>query len=364
MTLPADEYPQEVVEERLAKYPYVGQLEQGDPTEKSKEGYRHWQVYIESASPIRFTTLHNLFPKGHFEARKGSKQQAYDYVTKTDTSLGVRIENGTITTESKQGKRSDLELIHDLIMRDGLSAAEVLVEVPQALRYSGHLEKLQEARDNQALSAKQRDVKAYYPYGGTGVGKTSGLISYYGAENVYRVSSYKHPFDSYRNQRVLILDEFDSQVPFELLLNLLDRYPLLLPARYRDRYAAFTKVWVVSNLPLGRFYEEVRTTQTPRWAALVRRFLGEYELYASGAVRTHYLNETSEETKTEGLDGAEIVKLGLIMAREQRLEDAQRRKAEAAALLASIESEDDSARPSAVLGEVVAGGINVAQREH
>ena len=205
--------------------------------------------------------------------------------------------------------------------------------MPSALRYASHMEKLQEARDNQNLASKQRDVKAYYLYGPTGVGKTSGLIAFYGAENVFRVSSYKHPWDSYRSsQKILILDEFNGQIPFDLLLNVLARYPLLLPSRYRDRYAAFTEVWVVSNLPLERFYEDVRLSQPARWAALMRRFLGMYELHRDGGVTIDYLNEFSEETKREGLIGAELVKDALLIAKMQRQEEEEEARARAAAL--------------------------------
>lgn len=334
LTLPSADYPQDVVERGLSKWPFVGQLESGAET-----GFEHWQVYIESASPIRFTTLKNLFPKGHFEARKGTKEQAFEYVTKEETSLGVRIQSGTIEVASKQGKRSDLDQIHDLIINDGLSAAEVLLQMPSALRYSSHMEKLQEARDNQNLSSKQRDVKAYYLHGGTGVGKSSGLIAFYGAENVYRVSSYEHPFDSYRNQQVLILDEFDGNVPFELLLNLLDRYPLLLPARYRDRYAAVTEVWLVSNLPLNRFYEDIRRMQPQRWAALLRRLLAEYELVSNGQVIVHYRNESSKEAKVESAAGVGDIQLGLALVQEQRRKHEEERRAESDALLAEITEE-------------------------
>ena len=42
------------------------------------------------------------------------------------------------------------------------------------------------------------------------------------------------------------------------MLNLLDVYPPILPARYSDKVACFTKVYITSNLPLNRQYETVQ----------------------------------------------------------------------------------------------------------
>lgn len=73
-------------------------------------------------------------------------------------------------------------------------------------------------------------------------------------EDVYRVTNYKHPWDEYEGEPVLVLDEYNSQLDFQFLLNVLDRYPLRLPCRYADRYAGWTEVWIVSNKPLSGQY--------------------------------------------------------------------------------------------------------------
>ncbi len=44
-------------------------------------------------------------------------------------------------------------------------------------------------------------------------------------------------FDQYQGQDILVFDEFASQVPLSDMLNYLDRYPLMIPARYADRAA-------------------------------------------------------------------------------------------------------------------------------
>lgn len=280
LTLPVEVYSREEVEEKLGKYDaYIGQREKGEET-----GYEHWQVYLEHASGIRFMTLKSLFPKGHLEQAKGTPAQAVEYVTKEETSLGERIEHGHIDITKKQGQRSDLVEMHEAIMA-GTSVDELLINDPRALRYGRNLRDVEAARDNAANRSMLRDVKAFYLYGAPRVGKTMGVLTTYGLDDIYRVSTYKNPFDGYRSQGVLVLDEFASQPDLGLLLNILDGYPLELPCRYQNRWAAFSRVWVVSNLPLERQYEEVQQSDRVRWEALRARFAGIYEMRKDG-VRT------------------------------------------------------------------------------
>lgn len=298
LTLPASEYGQEAIVKGLGMYQgVVGQLEQGTDTE-----YKHWQVYVEHASPIKFATLRNKFPKAHFEPRRGSKRQAYEYVTKQDTRVtgkdACHIETGSIDLKDSQGKRNDLAVYHEAIMEQGLSAQEVMREHPGAYRYASNLEALQNARDQQRFSTQMRDVEVTYIYGAPGVGKTRYVYDKFEAGTVYRVSDYTHPFDNYAGQNVLVLDEFDSQIGFDLLMNVLDRYPLELPARYRNRWAGYTNVVIISNLPLGEQYKDMYWTQRVRWQALKRRIGKVYKMRPGGTLRPDIGTKDTKPTST------------------------------------------------------------------
>ena len=63
----------------------------------------------------------------------------------------------------------------------------------------------------------------------------------YGYENVYHVTNYDHPFDDYRGQNVILFDEFRSSLPVADMLKYLDGYPLMLPCRYSNKVACYTK---------------------------------------------------------------------------------------------------------------------------
>lgn len=157
LTLPADEYDAATVRAGLASWPYVGQQETGEET-----GYRHWQVYVESPGAIRFSTLRRAFSKGHFEQRKGTKQQAYDYCTKAETAVeGSRIESTPkiVLEESGRGARTDLTALHAMIADDGMSVDQVLLAVPSAARFVTSLRAIEQARDR-AAATSLRDVRS------------------------------------------------------------------------------------------------------------------------------------------------------------------------------------------------------------
>ena len=55
-----------------------------------------------------------------------------------------------------------------------------------------------------------------------------------------------------------MLEEFHSQIPISAMLNYLDIYPLTLPARYTDRTACYTKVYITSNISLEEQYRDIQ----------------------------------------------------------------------------------------------------------
>ncbi len=106
---------------------------------------------------------------------------------------------------------------------------------------------------------------------------------------VYRVTDYAHPFDSYAGEEVLLLDEYSSNFKIRDLLNYLDGYPLTLPARYSNRVACYSRVYIISNLCLTKQYPEIQYESPATYAALLRRIQkvrrytgpGEYEEYST-----------------------------------------------------------------------------------
>ena len=280
-TVSAEKMRREEIEEALEPYSYIGQLEEG-----SEDGYRHWQLLIDgSTSPIRFSTLKNKLPTAHLEPRRGPMRQAIEYVTKETTRVAEepRLEHGTIRHSDERGRRKDVDIVREAVLEKGLSADEIFLQVPESARMTSFVERLVAARER-AQNSAPREVEVMWLYGPPGTGKTSLAVDI-GGDDFYRVTDYSHPFDSYAGEKTLILDEFDGSMPLSLVLNILDVWPMMLPARYVDRVAAYSKVVLVSNEAPWSFYSWAAASQRQ---ALARRINTIMYVDASGAHDTTY----------------------------------------------------------------------------
>ena len=82
-----------------------GQLEVGE------SGTRHIQGYIELKRPARLSAMRKLLAGAHFEARRGTRDQARDYCRKEETAVkDSQWEIGNWDLGG-QGKRNDIVAI-------------------------------------------------------------------------------------------------------------------------------------------------------------------------------------------------------------------------------------------------------------
>lgn len=86
----------------------------------SADGLPHVHMVLEDVKAMRFSAIKKTFaPGAHFEATKGSKEQAEAYITKKgkfqEKEEKVLYENRHGEIKGAQGKRRDLEVISELI---------------------------------------------------------------------------------------------------------------------------------------------------------------------------------------------------------------------------------------------------------
>lgn len=254
------------LEDALEPYAsYLGQME------RAESGYLHWQVLLVHAEPIRFSTLKRKLPTAHLEtARDLAKCVAY--VQKPDTRVEDEppLVKGLIEVGPGQGHRSDLDDLRARILDGQETVDDLLMGDVTAWRHGRMTSDLVAARDRARLGSGTRDVQVRVIYGDTGTGKTSAAIR--GLQALGSVCRVTHwgpgNFDGYDGQDSIIFDEFAGQPPLSALLTWLDRYPVDLPARYRARPAAYSRVVLCTNTEPWAWYEHAPRAQR---AALARR---------------------------------------------------------------------------------------------
>lgn len=260
-------------------------------------GTEHTHIFVMSDSPIRFSTMKNRFPLAHIEKTYGSAQENRDYIRKegkwanTDKAVtsvpGTFEEWGYLPTEREEKAPMMAQLIQDV--EAGKSTTEIITDNPKLAFRIKDIDILRQTLLAEKYAKEIRQLEVTYLYGATGVGKTYGIFQQFSAADICRITNYRGSngvnFDAYRCQDVLVFEEYHSQIPITDMLCYLDVYPLMLPARYNDRVACYTKVFLTSNIPFTEQYKSLQWYKPETWRAFCRRINNIVEYLPDGSTR-------------------------------------------------------------------------------
>lgn len=98
-----------------------------------------------------------------------------------------------------------------------------------------------------------------------------------------------HPWDSYHGQDVVVFEEFRSSQRIGDMLNYLDGYPLELPCRYNNKYACYTQVYIISNIPISQQYTQLQIDSLESYYAFLRR-INSVHHYTGGKIEISHIS--------------------------------------------------------------------------
>lgn len=264
-------------------------------TEISTTGTRHIHIYIYAPSPIRFSTLKRRFPTAHIEKALGSAAENRSYIhkdgkwaddKKAETSIpGSFYEWGKLPTPGEEKNPNMHQVVQDVF--EGLSTRDIILSKPAFAFKGKDIDILRDTLLLERYKTENRQVNVSYLYGETGTGKTRSIFEKHNPDDICRITNYGKngvKFDAYHGQPVLVLEEFHSQIPIAEMLNILDVYPLMLPARYMDRIACYTTVYITSNVPLEAQYTDIQCSEPETWKAFLRRINTVKAFFSDGNV--------------------------------------------------------------------------------
>ena len=240
----------------------------------------HTHLFVQFKNPVYFSSIKKIFSSAHIEEAQGTSEENRAYIRKEGkweqtekgtTNLKDTFEEWGTMQKSGQGKRNDLANLYQMI-KDGYSNVEILENNPDNILNLQHIDKARlEILSSRYKSERRLNLLVTYVSGLTGFGKSRYILDSHGDSNVYRVTDYKHPFDTYSGEDVLVFEEFRSDLPIGNMLNYLDIYPLQLPARYNNRQACYNFIYIVSNWKLEDQYHNIYLEQKETWYAFLRR---------------------------------------------------------------------------------------------
>ncbi len=270
--------------------------------EVATTGTPHTHLFIYSRSPIRFSTLKNRFPTAHIDKANGTVAENRDYIrkegkwagsSKSETNLIDTFEEyGEVPKPCNESNPDMAELIAEI--EEGKLTYDIIKTHPKYAFRIKEVDAIRQMILSDVYSKKCRNIEVVYVFGKSGTGKTRGIFKKHHPINICRITSYGKNggvnFDHYCGHPVVVFEEFASQVPIEEMLNYLDIYPIMLPARYNDKVACYTTVYITSNLPLDKQYVSIQVEKPETWKAFLRRINKVVEYTDKGKYTTTTLN--------------------------------------------------------------------------
>lgn len=268
----------------------------------------HTHIFIIFYNPRSFNTIKKTFEAAHIDPCNGTSQDCIDYVFKEgkwkdDEKSDTRIEDTQFEEGDKpparEGKKGNLADVYQLIV-EGVSPDDIIDMYPQYWTKRKDIEAEADRQYQRKHVNDDRNLRVIYIYGSPGSGKTRWVLDYFGRANVFRVTNFAHPFDKYKRQKVLFIDEFNNNIAFEEMLVLTDIYNADMNSRFFDKTAAYEYVVIASNIPFHGQYSEIIQHDNSRWRAFVRRitYFADFFSFTDRQIYKGYENYTKRISMT------------------------------------------------------------------
>lgn len=223
--------------------------------EQGLQGTPHFQGYLELSSRKTISQVRNLLGgRAHVERRKGTPEEARTYCMKDDGRLDGPWEFGVFvaTTGSTNltGRRTDLITIKERITR-GASEREIADEFFGVwCQYHGAFRRFRTL----VTSNRQWKTNVTVIVGPPGTGKSRYAMDNYPEAYWKQRSQW---WDNYEGQDSVVLDDFYGWLPYDVLLRICDRYPLLVETKGSQANFCAKYLLITSNATPAQWYKNV-----------------------------------------------------------------------------------------------------------
>lgn len=244
-----DRYTQEDIENiKDCKYIILGK-EICKQTER-----KHWQSFIYFKREKTFNAAKNIIQKHfnnkcHVEMARGSINDNIKYCSKDNDywEKGNRPQG--------QGERTDLKQLAEEIISGKITDEDILINNPMVYhQYGRTIEKLQDIHYRSKYRTEM--TEGTWIYGETGTGKSHEAFQDFNPKTHYLLNNDNGWWEGYKGQETVIINDFRGHIPYNELLQLVDKWPMSVKRRGREPMP-FTskKVIITSSLHPSLIYK-------------------------------------------------------------------------------------------------------------
>lgn len=206
--------------------------------EIGENGTKHIQGYVYFNQAKSFASVKKKIPRGHIEPAKGNAEQNREYCSKQSVLF-------TSGEPPKQGKRTDLELVNEVVkdnpdmpMRSVIKSGRANYQTIRiAEKYLTYFE---EPRD--------WETQVYWFYGASGTGKSREAFETAKQNGNYYVCNETNKWwDGYDGHEIVIIDDMRKNFStYNRLLNILDRYECRVEVKGGHRQLRAKTIYITS----------------------------------------------------------------------------------------------------------------------
>lgn len=223
-------------------------------------GKFHYQTYVYFKSQISLKKLREELKGNFVTPARGEEPDQVAYIkgpyNKNGKVKPINPQAVELGIKPQQGKRNDLTEFKEAVYtgKRGYELDEEFLEIQAKFpKLEQHL-----IRNLTKKKAKERYLEGKSPevhirWGKSRTGKSRYIWEKHGVDNVYCLNTDQGSanslfWDGYEGQPVILLDEFEGQIPFRVILQLLDRYPFRMAIKGDSVYSCAEYIYFTSNL--------------------------------------------------------------------------------------------------------------------
>nr|QJI53464.1 MAG: replication-associated protein [Cressdnaviricota sp.]QJI53727.1 MAG: replication-associated protein [Cressdnaviricota sp.]QKN88860.1 MAG: replication-associated protein [Cressdnaviricota sp.]QKN88863.1 MAG: replication-associated protein [Cressdnaviricota sp.] len=219
----------------------IWELEVGEQGTPHIQGFVHFKKDRVTLAGIKKI----ISARGNYRLADGSDIQNQKYCSKARTETMTDWEEHGKPSEKGQGHRTDLDKATAMIAEGATLREVATMHMSTFVRYSAGLAMLRNHVSDPDRS--KRNVRSVVLWGNTATGKTHRVRMQY--PMVYLVRPGRGPFDTYDNELTIMFDEFKPEDwPITEMNMYLDVWPCSLNCRYFNKVAAWTRIFICSNI--------------------------------------------------------------------------------------------------------------------
>lgn len=206
----------------------------------------HWQCHVWWKTQVSFKQACERLNGCHCEISK-DPLASIKYCKKENCFM-------EFGESPRQGARNDLVHMKNRILSGETTVDDIIIDDPVMIHMYGRtLDRIQHIANKKVK--RDWEMKCYWLYGPTGVGKTRYVMEE--EKSVYMYPYDGRWWDSYQGEECILFDDFRGQVPMNELLRLCDRYTYNVAKRGQSPYPMVSKkVYFTSCCRMADCYKD------------------------------------------------------------------------------------------------------------